>query len=327
MISRTYFIALFCLNAFNFFSQNVDSLAGPQKTENYLILNYDNDFFSATDRYYTQGIQLTLVHPVVRYSPFSYTLLKLNKTARNYYALQFEQDVFTPRSIRYMGGAVYLGERPFTAIFFVSHALSSIDATNKIMLRSQLDLGIIGPEAKGEEEQKGIHSALDNIEPQGWDNQLSTDYIINYRLQVEKGLVSTTYFELITQANARLGSLYTDAGAGLHIRAGLLRPYFNNLGIEKSSSARKNDLQLYAFLKLNARLVAYNATLQGGLTNAGNIYSLPDSSISRLVADVNGGIMLVYKRVRLEYSRTYITPEFNGGLDHGWGRCGITVCF
>jgi lipid A 3-O-deacylase len=322
---RRSLVIFFLAAGLNAFAQQADTLA-PGKTENYIGLQYDNDFFSATDRYYTQGIVLSFIHPVVRYSPFSYTLIKLNKQARNYYGFHLQQDVFTPKSIRYMEGAIYYGERPFTAVFFMSHALVSMRSEKKQLLRTRLDLGVIGPAAKGEEEQKAIHKALDNIEPQGWQNQLSNDVVINYSLQYEKGFLSTRYAEGLVAGTARLGTLYTDAGIGAHFRLGLLNPYFNSFGLSNDPAQRKHKFRIYGFVKANARCVGYNATLQGGLFSSG-IYTLPAGDVLRLVADASAGLVVSYKRLGLEYSKFYITPEFKKGVDHGWGRCLITYCF
>ncbi len=82
-------------------SQIKDTLLLPQKLENCIRLQYDNDFFSATDRYYTQGIHLTIIHPVIKYSPISYALIRLKNQSLNYYGLEIAQDCFTPKSIRY----------------------------------------------------------------------------------------------------------------------------------------------------------------------------------------------------------------------------------
>jgi lipid A 3-O-deacylase len=325
MICKYASLILVLLSGAKSFSQS-DTAAIPVKLENYISLQYDNDFFSATDRYYTQGIVLCFIHPVVRYSPFAHALIKLNKRALNYYGFHLEQDVFTPKSIRYMEGAIYYGERPFTAVFFMSHSLSSLDGGKKQLLRTRLDLGVIGPAAKGEEEQKGIHKALDNIEPQGWQNQLANDVVLNYTIQYEKGLVSSRYFEGMAAGALRLGTLYTNVGLGLHARFGLLNPYFNSLGLSNDPAKRKHKFRIYGFAKINARLVGYNATLQGGFFSS-SIYTLPASEVSRLVMDAQGGLVVSYKRLSLEYSKTYTTPEFKMGVDHGWGRCVITCCF
>jgi lipid A 3-O-deacylase len=326
MMNRIYFMVVYTALFLNSYCQS-DSIRNNMATENYFSLNYDNDFFSATDRYYTQGIKLTLIHQAIKHSPFSCTLIKLNKTARNYYGLHLQQDVFTPKSIRYMGGAVYAGERPFTAVFFVSHSLTSINTTKKMLLRTQLDLGILGPDAKGEEEQKGIHKALDNIEPLGWENQLSRDYIFNYTAKVEKGVSIKKNREAMVSATARLGSLYTDVGVGLNFRFGILSPYFNNLGLEGNALISKRNFQMYAVAKANGRIVGSNATLQGGLTNAGNVYALRYNEINRFVADLSASLVVAYKKLILEYTKVYITPEFKNGVDHGWGKCVITLCF
>lgn len=316
-------IGLFLTNGLR--SQNTDSTIVPRKLENYLRLQYDNDFFSATDRYYTQGIQLAIIHPLIRFSPFSYTLIRLNKNALNYYGLQFEQDCFTPRSIRY--DTLNYTERPYAATFFVSHSLSSLNPETKTALHTQLDLGVIGPCARCEEEQKAIHRSLVNIQPLGWEYQLKTDYIVNYRAKFEKGIFHKKNREVIINTAARLGTIYTDASVGIMARMGFFSPYFSNLGMDKDQVHRKQNFQFYGILKGNVRVVGYNATLQGGVFNNDDIYTVADDKINRFVMDGLAGFMLTYKRISLEYSKLYISREFFGGLDHGWGKCVIMYCF
>ncbi len=316
-------ILLFCFLHFaKGISQPDTALQKPVKTENYISLYYDNDFFSATDRYYTQGVMFSFIHPAVRYSPFSHTLLKLKQATLNYYGLKAEQDVFTPVSIRHAG--VFYNERPFSAVFFVSHARTSICSQNHLLLHSSLDLGIIGPAAKGEEEQKAIHKVLNNIQPLGWENQLSNDAVINYNVAIEKAIWNKKYAELMARANIRAGTLYDDVAAGLYARAGIAEPYFSSLGNRAHTGRGKFKIWLHA--SAQARLVVYNATLQGGVFSQ-SIYTLPAATVSRLVFNGEGGISLAFMRVRITYSRFYITPEFRQGVDHGWGRCIIALSF
>ena len=307
------------------FSQTSDSTAIPKKLESYIRFKYDNDFFSATDRYYTQGIQLSVIHRVIKFSPFSYSLIRLNKNALNYYGLHFSQDCFTPKSIRY-DTLNYL-ERPFAATFFMSHTLNSLNPDKKIALQTQLDLGVIGPCAMCEEEQKAIHRLLVNIQPLGWENQLQTNYIINYRAKFEKGLFNKKHREIIGDAAARLGTLYTDFSVGLTGRMGFFSGYFNNLGMDKYAIERKSNFQFYGILKANVKAVAYNATLQGGMFNNKSVYTISDNRVTRVVMEGMAGIVLTYKRIGLEYSKFYLSKEFKEGLEHQWGRCVITYCF
>ena len=320
-------IILICL-MFNtsLFSQVIDSSTIlTHKPENYIRLQYDNDFFSATDRYYTQGIRLSVIHSIIKYSPLSYTLIRLNKKALNYYGLNVEQDCFTPKSIRY-DTLNYL-ERPYAATFFVSHTLNSLNPEKKIALQTQLDVGAIGPCARCEDEQKAIHRSLLNIQPLGWENQIKTDYIINYRVKFEKALFYKKHREIIANAFIRAGTLYTDVSVGFTGRMGFFSPYFSNLGMDKYSVHRKSNFQFYGILKLNAKAVAYNATLQGGLFNNESLYTVSSNRITRIVIDGMAGIVITYKRIGLEYSKFYLSPEFKEGLEHHWGRCMITYCF
>lgn len=322
-----YFLFFFmlCVLHSGLFAQERDSLSESAKLENYIRLQYDNDFFSATDRYYTQGIRLTIIHPIIKYSPVSYALIRLKKQALNYYGLQIEQDCFTPKSIRY-DTLNYL-ERPFAATFYVAHTLNSLLPEKKMALQTQVDLGVIGPCARCEDEQKAIHRSLVNIQPLGWENQIKTNYLINYNLKFEKGLFNKKKREIIGQASLRLGTFYTDISIGLTGRMGFFSPYFSNLGMDKNSTYRKSNFQFYGILKGNVKAVAYNATLQGGMFNDQSVYTVSDNRITRVVVEGMAGFVLTYKRIGLEYSKFYLSPEFKEGLEHHWGKCVITFCF
>ncbi len=319
-----YFFVL-CVFYSDLFSQDQDSSLIPVKLENYIRLQYDNDFFSATDRYYTQGIRLTIVHPVIKFSPVSYALIRLKKQALNYYGLQFEQDCFTPKSIRY-DTFNYL-ERPFAATFFVTHTLNSLLPEKKMALQTEVNLGVIGPCARCEDEQKAIHRSLVNIQPLGWENQIRTNYLINYNVKFEKGLFNKKKREIIGHTALRVGSFYTDLSVGLTARMGLFSPYFSNLGMDINSKYRKSNFQFYGILKGNVKGVGYNAPLQGGLFNDKSIYTISNNRVTRVVVEGMAGFVLTYKRIGLEYSKFYLSPEFKEGLEHHWGKCVITYCF
>lgn len=291
------------------------------KQENYFKFNYDNDFFSQTDRYYTQGIQLSFIHPIVRYSPFSRALFQL-KNALNYYGIHAQQDCFTPKSIRI--DTIMFGERPYTGTILISHSLNSLNKEKKLVLQTQLDVGGIGKCARCEDEQKAIHKALDNIAPLSWEYQLANDFVINYRAKLEKAIIYKKYFELMLNGNARAGTLYTDLGTGLNTRFGFFDPYFNNLGLSKDRASRK--FKIYGNIKASAKLVGYNATLQGGIFSK-DIYVIDADNLERFVFTGTAEIVVAFKRFSITYSRTYITQEYHTGVDHGWGGIYFIAAF
>lgn len=321
MIKRLH-ILLFCCCLSVAASAQRDS-ARITGTDRYIRLNYDNDFFSATDRYYTQGIKLEMVRPALKYNPLSHLLIPINRQAVNYYGLAIEDDGFTPKSIRH--DTVYVGERPYACTVFLSSYLVSNDKEKQQRLTSQLDLGVIGPIARGHEMQQGIHYALNNIQPLGWQYQIANDAVINYDLQYEKGFLVAKHMEFIGTMGLRAGTLYDDINMGSTLRIGLMQPYFDNLGMTKSAGSRK--FQCYVFLSGNVRAVQYNATMQGGVFEKNSVYTIRVSDINRIVGRGEAGIVIAYNRFSVEYSKVHISPEFYGGLWHGWGHVVLTYCF
>jgi hypothetical protein len=303
------------------YSQRLDSVALAH--ENYFRYTYDNDFFSATDRYYTQGVRLELILQGFKYNPVRCLLIPLNHTTKKYYGLAFERDGFTPRSIRH--DSIYFGERPYAGLSYLSSFIMSLDSVKNQKMTSCLDLGIIGPASLGAEEQMFIHKKLNNIQPLGWEYQIANDVVINYKVKYEKGLIQSKSFEVIGLVEGRAGTLYDDLSLGGTIRVGRLKNYFADLGTARFSRNRK--LQFYFLLQGALKGVAYNATMQGGAFNHSSVHTLGSDEVNRLVLTYSGGVVFAYKRLSIEYTKAYITKEFYNGLNHGWGHCYITVCF
>src|SRR5581483_7658278 len=87
-----------------------DSSSIKVSSNKFVRLNYENDFFTQTDDYYTQGIKLEVVNPVFRYSPFMWLLPRLS-TSTVQYGLSAVQDCFTPTSIT--SNTILYGDHPF----------------------------------------------------------------------------------------------------------------------------------------------------------------------------------------------------------------------
>ena len=75
--------------------------------------------------------------------------------------------------------------------------------------------------------------------------------------------------------HARFGNIFTDAGAGLTLRAGELNtfPY---------------QSAVYGFVRIDARAVAYNASLQGGYFSSDNPHTVRPK---RLVGEAELGLV------------------------------------
>lgn len=319
-------LILFCILLSQHISlAQTDTTQGLQE-EKYFKINYDNDFFSATDRYYTQGTYYDLIVPFIKKIPLSKLLIPLKRSNLNYYGLRIRQDCFTPRSIRH--DSIFVGERPYAGVIYLSDYLISVNTESRTRLTTILDIGVMGPVAKAAETQKNIHKWLKNIQPLGWEYQLEQDIVLNYYLGIEKGFFSKKHIEMLYMANARAGTMYDDVSAGIQVRTGIMPSYFAHLGLHYNSVIPKqNKFQCFVFGKGEVKTVVYNATLQGGMFNKNSVYTLSSPNISRVIYTATGGIVVAYKRLSLEYTKVYISPEFKGGLVHGWGHCSITMSF
>lgn len=96
---RSFLVFLFILFSFphQLFAQKIDNLASFRniESESYFRFNYDNDYFAATDRNYTQGYSLELVAPGLRRNPVN-NLFFRNKSGKNRYGIAVEHIGFTP---------------------------------------------------------------------------------------------------------------------------------------------------------------------------------------------------------------------------------------
>ena len=118
--------------------------------------------------------------------------------------------------------------------------------------RLGLDIGCLGPCAGGEWTQTNLHRLLNQPLPQGWSTQFRNEFgAVLYGELAPPRWTYSNWFDAAPSLHARLGNIHTDAGAGLLLRAGKLNSF-------------PDQPALHGFLRVDGRLVGYNATLQGG---------------------------------------------------------------
>ena len=282
-----------------------------------LSINYDNDFFSAMDYYFTQGIHIELFEPCFSKNPIAKILVKFPDANNEGFGISANQQCFTPTSIRH--NYVPVGDRPYTGSLFVGFSRYSLNENTNVRLISNLDLGIMGPNGYGHEIQRGIHRWTGSQTPEGWQYQLANTPVINYSVEIEKGILSKKYFDAQIFSMLRAGTYYDDARAGANVRIGLKNNYF-----EREHSQDK--FRVWIFGRGETEFVAYNATMQGGFFTT-NFYVVPTSDVTRIVFCGSTGIVVAYKNLQLEYTKYFISPEYKNGWAHGWGHCNVSILF
>lgn len=309
------FVLIFCgiTNA-----QKIDHLVSFRNMDSkrYFRFNYDNDYFAASDKNYTQGYNLEFVSPFFNKNPINSFLI----TPQNYplkYGFSIEHIGFTPN--RYDLPEIQFNDRPFAASIMLKSFVVAQNADKQLRIHSSVNLGIIGPGAFGEEMQVGIHKATGNKVPRGWRHQIKNDIVVNYNIGIEKQILKVNNLaSLQIQSNLNLGTLFTNASVGTNVILGKFKDSF-------SSEDNQSNFQIYVYAQPVISVVGYDATLQGGLINRDSPYTISSENIERFTSQFNLGMVIQTKTLYFEYTRSSITREFATGALAKWG--GIRVGF
>ncbi|MGB3143729.1 MAG: lipid A deacylase LpxR family protein [Maribacter sp.] len=301
-------------------SQKIDNLVSfrDMGTDSYFRFNYDNDFFAASDKNYTQGYSFEFAHPILKKNPANFIFHK-PETNSNTFGLALEHIGFTPSD--FVSPEIQFGDRPFAAAIYLKSFINSTNSIKKIRLSQSLSLGLIGPGAFAKEMQTSIHELTGNKIPGGWDNQIQNDIVLNYKIQLEKQLLRyRNILSLQSIASVQVGTLFTNVSMGLNNTLGILDTPFSN-------SDKNSAFKFYAYAQPRIAFVGYDATLQGGIFTTDNPYIISSGNMERFTAQLDYGLILKCNRLYMEYNRTSITREYSSGRAANWGGFKIGFLF
>lgn len=288
--------------------------------KNYLSFSYENDLIGGgTDQFYTSGLRATyfnvntdvplVMHEIAEHIPS----VDINTTTSTFFT--FGQNIYTPEDITVAGAQN--DDRPWAAWLYGSIGLATLDDDH--MDELELTLGVVGPQALGEQTQKAIHRHVtDSPMPKGWGNQLDfepgivlswqrrwptawTKNIGDFRLRAEPNV------------NISLGNIYTYAGGGLSFKFGpnlgtledappRVRPAMPGTGFFETP---KRGWNWHLFAGVDGRVVGRNIFLDG------NTFSdSPSVDKEYLVGDVSAGFAVTFDRYRLSYAYNVRSKEF-----------------
>lgn len=285
--------------------------------DGYVRLSYDNDFFTATDQYYTQGIDLEMVLPGLNGGFLSSIMVKAGKDVR--YGIGVQHNGYTPTTIS--SDAILYKDRPFSGVLMAKAFAISSNYDLPYRLSSSMHIGVIGPAAGAHEMQTYIHHELNNLTPRGWEHQIKNDIILNYGVHYEQELFSIDkYLLLAGNAGGDLGTLNTSISTGVTLMAGYFSSPFNNTN-------NTNGWSIYGYATPTSNIVGYNATLQGGVFNRTSPHTFASADICRLLFRSRFGIVAAYKGIYLEYFQAYSTREFFTGQDYRYGGVQLGIGF
>ncbi len=287
-------------------------------------IEWDNDLFVQTDKYYTNGVQFTLYNGIRGIEALDNIMAlpyKRNKGGqyRNYYSIK--QEIFTPGNIQ--DSSLRTGDRPYAGTLLLNYGTQYISKNR--MVWSELSVGILGRYAFSQETQNYVHDAL-NVEPgSGWQHQVSDAFLINFSTGIRKHFYRSKWNQSGYIAEGRLGLYQTKGTFGLYHQVG---NYETNFGERGSFDSNDEKLKIALTVSSKIHYVLYDATLHGGYSGPErSVYHINYKNTNQLVSEFEIGIMYSYKHISSTMKFNFVSPEFTDGEYHAWGHVGVGFRF
>jgi hypothetical protein len=288
-----------------------------------LSLLFENDIFYATDRDYSNGVQIAWTTGPADNLDWAVRLARAlpffaqDGEVRMTYSLG--QNIYTPRDITLSDPP--LTDRPYAG--FLYGGVGVIDRSGVDLDQLQVQLGVIGPASLAQESQTFVHRIINDREPQGWHYQLRDEPALNitYEHSWRLRLPSVLGFQLDIDPHigAAVGNVYDYANLGAMARFGWNVPDdYGPIRIDPSSPGsnffergENGPIGAYVFAGVDGRAMGRNIFLDGN--------SFVDSrSVAKktFVGDLQLGAAITLGGTRITFTHVIRTREFDTQQDN-----------
>ena len=250
------------------------------------MVDIDNDtlLLKRDDRFYTSGMGITQQYA------------RRGAGATAIVGWRIGQEQYTASDIKLPPAEVMPPDHPYAAWLYAG-VFKETRRADGGHLKLGLDLGCLGPCAGGEWAQTNLHRVINQPLPQAWSKQVRNEFgVVLHADFAPLRWTPATWIDATPNLHARFGNIFTDAGAGLIARAGQL-----NLPSDQSAT--------YGFLRLDGRVVGYNATLQGGYFSSGNPHTVKPK---RTVGEAEVGLQWTQAEYGVRLSVVRRSNEIDG---------------
>jgi hypothetical protein len=286
--------------------------------DRHLIRLYeDNDFINikgdGTDQGYSSGLKLDYYHEASR-SFLSTWFTRDHPGTINTFHMGLSQLIFTPHNLE--TDSIQQDDYPYTGALFSDFDIRLDDPDAKEGLKVLFQAGIMGPSTKTKEVQQFIHRVIGDEKPNGWDNQLPDDILLNLSITGEKEIFHIgKWAEAIGGGEISAGSMLNEAVVYTFIRAGKINPYFEGFishftGRELRNGQRKKNTQFYLTIRPSLSCTFYNSLLQGGLIlkKQGNYFA----EIQHFTTGIDYGAVLSTGKFSITFTQRVFSSRVKG---------------
>ncbi|MEO0586701.1 MAG: lipid A deacylase LpxR family protein [Planctomycetota bacterium] len=337
-------VALFLASTAAAAAQDASPIADPSDSAvrfqvDVLIENDSTFTFDREDRHYTSGQALAVSLPSAGLADWlnDATPFDADRAAFGFVAAYL---LFTPDDIE--NDAPRPGQHPYAGVAYVGGYVQR-DRRHPDLVgvtefdHLQLDLGVIGPAARGEQVQSTVHDIFGGEEPNGWDSQHPDQFLIQltYRHKWRIDLLNNGQpvaqdghaitrggfgLDVTPQVGASVGTLRVEAEASATGRVGFNLPDTFGPGFVRDLPSatgvdrlpRANSLSAYLYGGGGVRAVGWDTTLDGPIFADSSF----DAESETFVGFARAGVALGYRwdawSAKLGYGVTFHTDTIVG---------------
>ena len=240
------------------------------------------------------------------------------------------QTMYAPKDLKKTEHIV--GDRPYAGMFIGGIGYEFFqNPTSPWTHYGELDFGMIGPAAMCKDTQTMIHKLLNCTKPQGWDNQLHNEFVVNGQWWTKYNwYVLNDWVAIVPKGGIAAGTIQDFGEVGCDIKLGWnIRPTANNeIMLSAPNKPRGNKwqdkLSAYVFGGASERYYLYNHILEGSMF--GHRDDELGVDLERFVMEMRVGAVLKYDNFFATYYVVFRTHEFRGqktspdygGIGIGW---------
>ena len=322
-----------CLQLLMWGSHNF-SQSSEQQPVNFLFRFYDdNDFLNVnlhgTDKSYTNGLRLDIFYTKSKTAyPFLNRIFTKGENENMVvHGWSLSQLMFTPNDLSQT--AFQPDDYSYAGALTLTHNITSYNSKGKFSFQAGFTAGIRGSAAMGEGVQKFVHKLIQDELPQGWHHQLKTTPLINFNFSAEKQIAGYgRILEVIGGTELSAGTMLNALSVYPMLRIGLMNSYFEGILNQFSSDVKTHNrrkMQLSFTVKTKVSLVISNAMIQGQVIDnqEGMSPTKNNQNISNMVAELEYGIVIVYRHFGIGYTQKPTTAYKKGLYGHNVGNISL----
>lgn len=236
-------------------------------------LSIDNDAFlyPSHDRYYSNGISLERRSVINQeHKVYKYFSRKFSGLQNIIWGLSIGHNFYTSRRIQQKDVAKF--DRPYAGWLYGATYLNLL-LNEKSVLKTYLDVGVVGPVSGGEVIQKWWHRTVGVAGPKGWEYQINNTPAINIKILYQRQVLDLSFLDLISESTIQVGTIRNNIRQGAVLRIINMRPLSNSIytqsklgnGIGRSFTGFKlADIQeIFLFGGTEVEYVFYNSLIEG----------------------------------------------------------------